>query len=1072
MKTDQNEIKKTEEQFLCPSAGYRSLPFWAWNGKMEEDELIRQLHFIKSIGMGGAFAHSRDGLETEYLGREWMRCIRAAAEEAEKSGLYLWLYDEDRWPSGSAGGRVPGKGDAFRLKGLTLEVKQTGPYVSADGSETGKADAEYRKILREECPSGCSSDFQNGLQALYAAETGGMEIASFQRLSLDGTSEIRACNALLVVRLQVSAPSERFNQETPPDNLNPECVREFLRETHEKYKAAVGDMFGETVPGIFTDEPSLHDSHAFFGNSRGWIPWTYGYAEDFEKQFGYDFFDRLPYLYFNGAGSVKIRYDYWYMNSLRFGESYFKTIQDWCHRNRLKSTGHCLQEDKMGLSARVNGSVMPHYEYQDIMGIDMLTESTDEYMTVKQCSSVASQFGCREVISEMYGCTGWDFTYEGQKWTGDWQYVLGVNRRCQHLMLYTLRGLRKRDYPPSFNYHNNWAAYNRAADDYFARLGVVLCEGRAVRKVLLLHPQSTVWCRLGVSPYGNPVRREERDIPALDRYGERYNQLIKKLVAAHFDCDLGDEMLIRKYGSSEDGEFRIGKCGYRAVVMPRMENLFGSTAMICLKYLEQGGTVLALAPLPSLIDGEADRSGILEKILHHKRFVLCSDEESLLQNLEPVRIVSIREKFSPNEAEKILCQLRHTDSGDFLFLINNDRNREYSTEISVVSDKHGLEEWDLRTGEIKNAAAGYRDGVLRFDTHFGKTGSRLFRLKEEAGGETEERKESPDRNKAGALPSSGGDACGEETVTLPEECSCSLTEPNVLTLDMCSYSMNGEAFSETMEVWQAQCEIRSRLHMKDTRHNGLSQRYRWAVKPEGEKGTPVSLRFSFTSDIACECALVIETPERFQIRLDRTAVENAPDGFFLDRSFERIPLGMTEPGYHVIELNAGYTNDMELENIYLTGSFGVDGRRHITKLPEKLHTGDWCLQGLYHYCGDVIYQYAYDCIGNGKRIYLQVTEVSAACIAVSVNGDKEQVIPWEMTEPYEITDRLHDGANRIFVKVAGSPRNMLGPLHLKGGRPLNTHDASFCPEPEEYTASYQLVPYGLMSPVKIISKDG
>ena len=161
----------------------------------------------------------------------------------------------------------------------------------------------------------------------------------------------------------------------------------------------------------------------------------------------------------------------------------------------------------MGRAVRVNGAVMPNYQYQHVPGIDMLCEQTGEYLTVKQCTSAAAQLGKKQVLSETYGCTGWDFTFEGQKWMGDWQFVLGVNRRCQHLALYSLRGCRKRDYPPSFNYNTSWWRENKRTEDYFARLSLALEQGEVIREILLIHPLSTVWSRLGVSTWGNPVRR-------------------------------------------------------------------------------------------------------------------------------------------------------------------------------------------------------------------------------------------------------------------------------------------------------------------------------------------------------------------------------------------------------------------------------------------------------------------------------------------------------------------------------------------------------------------------------------
>jgi len=84
-----------------PTNEHRGKPFWCWNGKLDREELLRQLRIFPEIGMV-VFHHSRTGLDTEYLGDEWFCLINACADEAEKLGLEAWLYDEDRWPSGSA----------------------------------------------------------------------------------------------------------------------------------------------------------------------------------------------------------------------------------------------------------------------------------------------------------------------------------------------------------------------------------------------------------------------------------------------------------------------------------------------------------------------------------------------------------------------------------------------------------------------------------------------------------------------------------------------------------------------------------------------------------------------------------------------------------------------------------------------------------------------------------------------------------------------------------------------------------------------------------------------------------
>ena len=109
------------KEFKEPGAAFRGKPFWSWNGLLNQEELKRQIDVMQQMGMGGYFCHSRTGLETEYLGREWFELINACAEKGRKCGMETWLYDEDRWPSGTAGGMVTENPD-FRIKYLRLNI--------------------------------------------------------------------------------------------------------------------------------------------------------------------------------------------------------------------------------------------------------------------------------------------------------------------------------------------------------------------------------------------------------------------------------------------------------------------------------------------------------------------------------------------------------------------------------------------------------------------------------------------------------------------------------------------------------------------------------------------------------------------------------------------------------------------------------------------------------------------------------------------------------------------------------------------------------------------------------------
>ena len=101
-----NEKSLTKELFKNPTSEYRGAPFWAWNCKLEKDELLRQIEVFKEMGLGGYHMHVRTGMATEYLSDEFLALIKACVEKGKEEGMYSYLYDEDRWPSGSAGGLI------------------------------------------------------------------------------------------------------------------------------------------------------------------------------------------------------------------------------------------------------------------------------------------------------------------------------------------------------------------------------------------------------------------------------------------------------------------------------------------------------------------------------------------------------------------------------------------------------------------------------------------------------------------------------------------------------------------------------------------------------------------------------------------------------------------------------------------------------------------------------------------------------------------------------------------------------------------------------------------------------
>ena len=1019
-------IEALRQEFADPAPTHRGTPFWSWNDDLQVEELARQVRDMRAHGMGGFFMHSREGLETVYMGPEWIECIRETVKVAKQEGMGAWLYDEDRWPSGAAGGLVPARGgDAFRAKVLTLEE--------------------------------CSSLPENldDMLAIFAATVDGRKLTSYQRLDLASPDvALTTFDTLLVFRREVSGPSEWYNDDAPADNLNPDSVAAFLDITYQAYSEAIGDEFGETVPGIFTDEPNVFASSIRSG--RRALPWTDDLVAYFSEKRSYDLLDALPYLFYDGDDAPRARHDYWRTISERFTVAYSQQLGQWCSRHNLAFTGHYLLENEMGRGILCGGAIMPHYRHMHVPGIDMLTEQTFEFLTIKQCASVANQFGRKRVLSESYGCSGWRFTFEGQKWNGDWQYVLGVNLRCQHLALYTLRGCRKRDYPPSFNYNTTWWKYNSVVEDYFARIGLLMTEGEPVRDVLLLHPVSTGWSLL---------REGEDSLNAVDEYGEKLNEFVQALLAAHYDFDFGDEQIMAGEARVCDQSLWIGRAPYGVVVVPPdMRTLLDTTLDLLKRFVGAGGKVIAVSPTPTMLEGVPSER--VAAFLSGDSVTVIPNVSRLQEALEQAlpRRVGFKTPYG-QEAAHLLYMQRVIDGKFAYFVVNNDRELGYELEVTLEGVGR-LESWDPLSGDIEAVPAQAHDGKLHFSLEIGPAGSRLY-LVDPAG----EPKCVPDIAAKGPLRAYRRK---ENAAFIGPVTGFSRTDPNALTLDRCQWRWRGGEWSNATQVWRAQSEIREELGMRQVFSNGLPQRYKWATKSHPKDGTPVELLFEF--DVAWiperPVYLVLEGSPWFGINLNGKPVPNTPMGWYLDRSFHKISLPRLSEGRNTLVLSCGYTNHMEIEDCYLVGDFGVDMGRTIISEPSVLHFGDWTSQGYPHYAGSMVYhgQMRYD-PAAGRRVRVFLEEWRAVDVAIHVNGTLAGHIPWRSANGLDVSSLLVPGVNGIDLEVVGSPRNLLGPLHLAAWPEPWTDWESFRRTDKTHTPDYVLQPWGLAGQVRLQYSD-
>ena len=231
---------------------------------------------------------------------------------------------------------------------------------------------------------------------------------------------------------------------------------------------------------------------------------------------------------------------------------------------------------------------MPHYEYFDIPGMDWLGKPIKECLTPLQVSSVAHQLGKKQILSETFAGCGHNVGHDELKGLYEWQMVHGITLLCQHLNGYSLRGLRKRDYPPALNYQQPWWKHYRLFNDTVSRIGKILTEGEVKYDTLLIHPQSSAWLLF------DSLTNE-----GLDELNNDLLSVIRTLEQKHILFHFGDETMMERHAYVDGKTLVIGQQRYTKIVLPRYIRLFENTERLLDEYRKNGGLIVTAEELPA-----------------------------------------------------------------------------------------------------------------------------------------------------------------------------------------------------------------------------------------------------------------------------------------------------------------------------------------------------------------------------------------------------------------------------------------------------------------------------------------
>ena len=436
------------KDFINPPHEFSIMPFWFWNDTLKDEEIIRQITDFETHGVYGFVIHPRIGLpeNVKWLSPEMIHAMDVAIKEASRKKMYVILYDEGMYPSGSSSGQVVARNPEYAARGLSKIDLKPGEIPNLKGGQ--------RLVTIIDRPEGQRV-------AIIDQPSGG---------------NIRGLH-------YIGEGSKQIKEESPPagDTLNPDAVTCFMELVYDRYAKEFGKYFGSTVLGIFTDEPSPLGR----GTARGIVPGNASLLPQINKILGYDITPFLADLWYDDTpDSKKHRIDYNNAVNICLEENYYKRLGKWCSDHGINLMGHPAGSMDIGAE-----------KYFQIPGQDLVWRYVEpgpkalkgQHSTMaKGASSAMLHLGLQRNLNELYGAYGHNLTYDEMEWLADWCFVRGQNFLIPHAFFYSIRGPRFDERPPDVGPNASWWNMYKEYADACRRLSWLNTGSKQVCEIAII----------------------------------------------------------------------------------------------------------------------------------------------------------------------------------------------------------------------------------------------------------------------------------------------------------------------------------------------------------------------------------------------------------------------------------------------------------------------------------------------------------------------------------------------------------------------------------------------------------
>ena len=529
---------------------------------------VRGMKYYRDLGLGGIVCNVafQEYMQSE---KHWNTLI-AGVEACKELGLVVWLYDEDGYPSGAAGGLVIGENRAFEATELAYDPSQDDPFIIRPAYEHSHASNNYHAARR------CANLIDDRAIRCFITKT---HEAYRQRLGAHFGTTIQAM----------------FTDEPSLMAVNIGPLPEDVRK-----KVRVVDPLDPAVKML----PR--------------VPWCYDLPQRYKERYGEDLMPARRSL-FEGRSEEdrRLRRQFWALLADLISQRYFGAIQEWCGRHGIAASGHKLWEEQILHHVPFEGNGLKVLARMDIPGLDMLSSDPaavihSGWLTAGLPSSAAMLTGGRRVMTEvsdfsqkMGGAGPVDLSH--MRATAAWQAAWGVT-----------------DFTLYYGPNDRPAEDYRAYCDFAGRLNAVLKPAKMDRRVLLYYPIHDLWEEYLPVPeplkVGSQSGRAQRIVGSFMRLGQT-------LQRTQIPFTIVDHEYLAGAKVGPDGGLSIAGRAYDSLLLPGGVKLPPDASKVVGQFRQRGGRV----PVDGPADAALSREAVLGALKPAYRISPPSDEIALGQ---------------------------------------------------------------------------------------------------------------------------------------------------------------------------------------------------------------------------------------------------------------------------------------------------------------------------------------------------------------------------------------------------------------------------------------------------------